>query len=428
MSNSLVALGVQTPQINSIAQFDQSQGNAINAKSAQMAQARQGLEWVGSMALGAMGGKMDGQADPEKWGQGLKMLAGQGVDASVIEALQSRPDLAPVIARASLDTMQQLSIARDERDYELALRKFDLSVSEAAEARAARTAQANAPEYGFMNVNGELVRTDKRGGSVDSMGQFGAQEAGARPLTPEERQQWGIPADDTRPYAIEPGKPPALLGGSGQTINVNNGPGSDGKLRESLDSAEGKQWSDYKTTGTVSSANAQDFQILDELIGMAPQGPITGRLASAFPGVSGAGDAFQSIVKRIAPTLRAPGSGSTSDIEYAGMLQSLPALQNDPSANKMILSIMKAKAEINMQRGEIVTQYQSGEMSAAEARKELNRLDRASVITPEMRQALIGIGGSGEVSSAVPNEGDVVDGYRFKGGNPADANSWVKVN
>jgi len=176
MSNSLVALGVQTPQINSIAQFDQSQGNAINAKSQQMAQARQGLEWVGSMALGAMGGKMDGQADPEKWGQGLKMLAGQGVDASVIEALQSRPDLAPVIARASLDTMQQLSIARDERDYELALKRFDLSVSEAAEARAARTAQANAPaelgltpQYGVdAQGNPVLIQIGKDGKGIQT--------------------------------------------------------------------------------------------------------------------------------------------------------------------------------------------------------------------------------------------------------------------
>jgi len=185
MSNSLVALGVQTPQINSIAQFDQSQGNAINAKSQQMAQARQGLEWVGSMALGAMGGKMDGQADPEKWGQGLKMLAGQGVDASVIEALQSRPDLAPVIARASLDTMQQLSIARDERDYELALRKFDLSVSEAAEARAA----AAQPKPGF------------------------------RTLSAEEVTAAGLPAGS---YQVGPDLRVYPIGGGGQTINVNS--------------------------------------------------------------------------------------------------------------------------------------------------------------------------------------------------------------
>lgn len=41
----------------------------------------------------------------------------------------------------------------------------------------------------------------------------------SRPMTTQERQQWGIPAEDTRPYAMTP-KGPELIGGSGQTINI----------------------------------------------------------------------------------------------------------------------------------------------------------------------------------------------------------------
>lgn len=180
--NSLVALGVNNPEINTLAAFDQSQANALNAKSTQMAQARQGLEWVGSMALGAMGGKMDGHADPKLWSEGLDMLAGQGVDKSVIESLRSRPDLASTIARASLDTMQQISVANNERDYELALKQFDLQVQNAAEARADRAAAQERP----VEINGQLVDPNTR----EVLGDYRTPEA-AKPAVPPSGYRFG---------------------------------------------------------------------------------------------------------------------------------------------------------------------------------------------------------------------------------------------
>lgn len=210
-------------------------------------------------------------------------------------------------------------------------------------------------------------------------------------------------------------------GASSQTVTMGSEPG-DSELRKSLDKKEGEVWSAYKETGATAASMQQDFQVLDELIAMAPQGPLTGALANAIPGVSSAGDAFNSIVKRIAPTLRAPGSGSTSDIEYDGMLRSLPNLRNRPEANQMIAEIMKAKAQMNMQRSGIVTQYQTGELSAADTRRMLGELDKQSIITPEMKQALGMLGGN-----QGPQTGDIEDGYRLKGGDPADPNNWEKV-
>lgn len=174
-------------------------------------------------------------------------------------------------------------------------------------------------------------------------------------------------------------------------VTVNTGEGADAALNKALSTKEGEQWSAYKTAGTVSASNAQDFGVLDELSGLAPQGPISGRLAETFKGFNSAADAFQSIVKRIAPTLRAPGSGATSDIEYQGMLDSLPSLASQPAANKMILEIMKAKANLNVQRSEVITAYQAGDLSVGEARAKLNELDRTSIVTPEMRLALNGL-------------------------------------
>lgn len=205
-------------------------------------------------------------------------------------------------------------------------------------------------------------------------------------------------------------------------VNVGGEP-SDGALRKKLDEKTGELWSTYQQTGATSAATMQDMQVLDELIKVAPQGPITGRLAEMFPGVSSAGDAFQSIVKRVAPTLRAPGSGATSDIEYDGMLRSLPALRNNPEANAAISQIMKAKAAINVERSGIIDAYGRGDISAGQARSQIAELDKRSILTPELSQAIGNLGGD----SGGPMQGAVVDGYRFKGGDPADPNSWEQV-
>ena len=243
------------------------------------------------------------------------------------------------------------------------------------------------------------------------------------------------PTDDQREYsqAVEQGYEGTLQDWiaakpkSGTTVNVVTGD-QDGALNKALSTKEGEAWSGYKDSAAVSASNAQDFEILAELLTLAPQGPITGRFADMFKGVNAAGDAVNSIVKRIAPTLRAPGSGATSDIEYDGMLRSLPSLVNAPEANSMILSIMQAKAQINMERGRIVTAYQNEEMSIAEARAAMDALNSQSIMTPEMKRALIGLGSDGDAGGMAPEVGEVVDGYRYEGGDPASPTSWTKVN
>jgi len=196
-------------------------------------------------------------------------------------------------------------------------------------------------------------------------------------------------------------------GATTNTVTVGGGP-SDDKLRGKLMEKEGELWSTYLQTGATSAGTVQDMAALDELIKVAPQGPVTGRLAEIFPGFSSAGDAFQSIVKRVAPTLRAPGSGATSDIEYDGMLRSLPALRNSPEANAAIAAMMKAKASLNVERARVIEEYQNGAIEAPEARKRMAELDKRSIMTPEVATVLGIDAPTGD--GAAPQAGGVPEG------------------
>ena len=207
-------------------------------------------------------------------------------------------------------------------------------------------------------------------------------EAGkVRDLTPEEiAARPGL--DPKKAYQIDPKGKIAEVGGGGQTINLPGElPGGMKKLGEK----EGEKWAGYQEQAGQAGATLRDIATLEELSKIAPQGPITGALVQRFPGISNAGAAFQSVIKRVAPTLRAPGSGATSDIEYQGMLDSLPALSNRPEANAMILEVMRTKANLDIERGDIIDQIAGGDIDQKEGRAKLRELNKRSIMSPALK-------------------------------------------
>lgn len=172
-----------------------------------------------------------------------------------------------------------------------------------------------------------------------------------------------------------------------------NGEPADSTLRKQLSTKEGDLWNTYKSNADTAGGLVQDLEALDELGKLAPNGPLTGRLAEMFPGFSSAADAYQSIILRAAPNLRVAGSGSTSDIEYEGMLKSFPMLRNTQEGNAVISAVMKRKADITIQRGQIVDQYLNGDLSAVEARRQLTALNRQSILDPAMKRLIQGTSG-----------------------------------
>ena len=125
-----MALQIKNPEIDAVGQYQKGAATQLQFNAEEMRQTKQRIQDMSAMALGVMDGNIDGQPDPERWGQAIDFYQSQsGQDLS---AYKDRADLAPVIARAGLDAMQQLGIARDERDHKLALQRFSQSVSNAA--------------------------------------------------------------------------------------------------------------------------------------------------------------------------------------------------------------------------------------------------------------------------------------------------------
>lgn len=122
----LVALATETPTVDGVKAYTEGAASGLQLEGLKREQAMQGIRNIGSVALGAMGGDIEGQVDPDAYEKGLTLLEQYGVVPSdKIEAMRGKPELARIAAKASLTAMEQISIARDEREYQQALKEFD---------------------------------------------------------------------------------------------------------------------------------------------------------------------------------------------------------------------------------------------------------------------------------------------------------------
>lgn len=172
------------------------------------------------------------------------------------------------------------------------------------------------------------------------------------------------------------------LAKSGQTIqNVIGGPaGAEDKFYEEKYKNLGRTFAEIQQKAGQAGANNLTINALKQLYQVAPSGPIQGRLAELFPEANDISAAVQSLRTQLAPQLRVEGSGSTSDIEYAGMLNSLGSLKNSPEANAALLDLMLVKNEILQKKSEIAIRVgmpeEEGGLTIQQAERAMLDIDR----------------------------------------------------
>jgi hypothetical protein len=84
--------------------------------------------------------------------------------------------------------------------------------------------------------------------------------------------------------------------------------------------------------------------------------------------------AYKSIVAKLAPRMRAVGSGATSDYEMRQFLEALPGLGKTPGGNEMISTTLQALQDHKEQAAEIASRALNKEITPREADKLLRAL------------------------------------------------------
>lgn len=329
--------------------------------------------------------------------------------------------------------------------------------------------------YDFQVVGDRLVRMDKRRGTAEVVPgiekptawqtfktEDGRQIAwnpqsletavldkgggGWRPMTPEEKATYGVP--ENTGAAVGPDGKPLVLPGTPKT-QVSVETKGEGKFAEVMGSERAKQFATMMQEGEQAASALSDIGQLRELSrNLGNQGQAAAVKSSLGPYAEALGiniegldniQAYESIISRLAPTMRPPGSGATSDFEMRQYLNALPGLIRNPQAREMVLDTMQATAEYNARRGEIAASVAAGEMTRSEAEKALRALPKPleiyrafrksnpTIVRDALQTKPEGEGPSPRSAAGIPKVGEVRKGYRYKGGSPADPGSWERV-
>lgn len=194
------------------------------------------------------------------------------------------------------------------------------------------------------------------------------------PLSQEEVQQLGLPPGSYQRGAN--GKIDAI-GGGGVTVNTGDNSSAFGKK---ADETAAVRMSDYVTGGNDAANFTGDLMTLADLgkqinTGksaqiMAALGPYAEALGANIEGLDEA-QAFNAIVARMAPQMRMPGSGASSDFDARQFLMSLPSLGNDPEGNQIIIQTFQAIQDRKMAAAQIAQQALAGQITWQEADKQI---------------------------------------------------------
>ena len=206
------------------------------------------------------------------------------------------------------------------------------------------------------------------------------QPEGSRPLTEQERTQFGLGADQGAYYDTKLGRPVAV-GAAKTSVSIDQR--GETEFAKEAGKSQAKRFNELVDAGQKAQSNMADLQSLAELGGKIGTGKQAETMAAIGPYAQALGvdvanlgemQAFNAIVARVAPTLRVAGSGATSDFEMRKFLEALPSLGKTPQGNAIIGRTMAAIQSRQIRAAEIASKAMAGELRPAEAEKMLREL------------------------------------------------------
>jgi hypothetical protein len=201
---------------------------------------------------------------------------------------------------------------------------------------------------------------------------------------------------------------------------INTGDNSNA-FTKAGDEAAAARFGGYIEAGNRATELMGDLQTLAQIAGQvetglgaqvtAALGPLAQELGVDVQGL-GELQAFQSIVDRLAPALRPPGSGASSDTDVRLFLSSLPNLGRTAEGNAIINQTFTALMQHRQAVAEIAAQaFESGTWQDAEAK--IRALGNPFEAFNAYNQSVVTTGGAGfqAAPEAVPEATLAPDGY-----------------
>ena len=194
-----------------------------------------------------------------------------------------------------------------------------------------------------------------------------------------------------------------------------------------------------------------DLNRFEELNRSVPTGSVTqrfGQWAGNMPRVFGIDnpttaqnepqgyDEMRAITSRLTPSQRVEGSGSSSNLDVGMFREGLPNMGNTGPANSRIIQGYRRQAQDARDYADFMDWYWPRTGSLTNADAEFARYRQARQRTPGLswRQFFNADGvnaqtrpGNAAPAARGPRAGEVQDGYRFRGGDPANPQNWERV-
>lgn len=172
----------------------------------------------------------------------------------------------------------------------------------------------------------------------------------------------------------------------------------DKKYQETMGAKEAETYNNILEGGRTALVTMGDLNSLEVGLQKVPTGgfePLKAQFANYAASLGldvqdaqqlGGSQAIQAIVARIAPRLRVPGAGTTSDKDLALFMASLPTLANSPEGNRLIIQTLRAFSQRAVQEAQIVNDGNAAGLPRSQIRK--NLLALGPVITDEQAKTI----------------------------------------